>query len=225
MWVAQAFPEGKRPDEALAELLRGPWGPVVRAAAVLVVLALLALVAVRGIRRRSGRASKVESDYGIAADILPDWGPPEVGPRLLYRNTPVRLAAVVLAPSGRARELPPINRLGEVFDALVPGLADVIRAHRPVYRRWPAQVSTRGFVHRFFAEAQVLAPPGTSSAWCLAGGTFVFRDEPLLVGLVMRAALPTSLARAIVEEPAEWLRLLSVEQAASDAGASRPRPV
>ncbi len=216
MFPAQVLPEEEKLGDALAELLAGPWGPVVRAVAVLAVLGALALVAVRWMRRHKRRAPPVESEGGIAADTLPELGPPGQGPRLLYRGTPVRLAAVVLAPPGLARELPPINRLGEVFEALIPGLAEVIRAHRPVYRRWPAQVSTRGFVHRFFAEARGLAPPGTETPWCLVGGPFVFRGEPLLVGLVMRAQAPMHHGRYIVEDAAEWPRLLAVELPPSD---------
>lgn len=211
MFAAQALAEREKLGDALAELLRGPWGPVVRAVAVLAVLAALAVWAARWMHRSRGRRPQGEAESGIAVHTLAGLGPPAQGPRLVYRGTPVRLAAVVLAPPGRARELPPINRLGEVFEALAPGLADVIRSHRPVYRRWPAQVSTRGFVHRFFAEAQGPGVPGTESPWCLVGGPFVFRDEPLLVGLVMRASAPVRIARHMVEDPAEWPRLLSVQ--------------
>lgn len=210
MLPALALPERGKLGDALVELFEGPWGPAVRAVGVLVVLAILAFLAARWMRSHRRRAPQTEPDYGTVFQSLPELGPPHEGPRLLYRGTPVRLAGVVLAPPGLARELPPVNRLGEAFDALVPGLSEVIRAHRPVYRRWPAQVSTRGFAHRFFAEARGLAPPDAETPWCLVVGPFVFQRETLLVGLAMRAGAPMRPGRYIVEDPTEWPRLLSV---------------
>lgn len=217
MCPAQAL-DLQRLAEAAAGLFRGPWGPVIRAVAVLTGLAVLAGLAARWVRHRRLRAPKPEVPSPIDVGCLPELGPPAQGPYLLFCGTSVRLAAVVLAPPGLARDLPPINRLAEVFDALVPGLAEVIRTHRPVYRRWPPQVSTQGFVHRFFAETRLTAPPGTETPWCLVAGRFVFEQQPLLVGLVMRAGSPARLGRRIVEDPPEWPRLLSVQPHPNPSG-------
>lgn len=218
MPLAQTLAGIPNPGEAMADRFQGFWWPVVQALAVLAVLAGLAFVAMRWMYRRRSPARVGQAETGIAVHTLPELGPPAEGPRLLYRNIPVRLAAVVLAPPGRARELPPINRLGEVFEALVPGLTEVIRRHRPVYRRWPPQVSTRGFVHRFFAEAGMAAPPGTATPWCLVAGPLAFQQQPLLVGLLMRAASPTHLGPYIVEEPSDWPRLISVDMRDAHGG-------
>jgi len=218
MIPSEALFDIQKIGDAMADLLQGFWGPVLRAVGVLAVLATLAVAAVRWMRRRKWPPLARQPDTEIAVDALPELGPPLQGPRLLYRGVPVRLAAVVLAPPGLARELPPINRLGEVFEALLPGLTDVIRAHRPLYRRWPPQVSTRGFVHRFFAETHLVGAPGTGTPWCLLAGPLAFQQQPLLIGLVLRAESPVHLGRYVVEEPWEWPRLLSVEMPRSSAG-------
>ncbi|MCR4414748.1 MAG: hypothetical protein NUV77_20215, partial [Thermoguttaceae bacterium] len=125
------------------------WGAVVAAMVITIV------VVRRLLRSRAGRVARQEPSLEIDVLSLPAVGPPASGPALYYYNVPVRLAAIVLAPAGRVRELPPINQLNEVFEAIVPGLTAIIASHRPVYRRWPAQVSARGFAHMFFSKVRL----------------------------------------------------------------------
>lgn len=74
---------------------------------------------------------------------LSEAGPPSGPPVLELYHLPVRLAAVLLAPVGRARELPPPQQIPEVLDAVIPGLGKVFVKHRPIVRIWPAQLSPR----------------------------------------------------------------------------------
>jgi hypothetical protein len=130
---------------------------------------------------------------------------------LYVYNVPVRLTALVLAPVGRARELPPPTHLDALADALVPGLAKVISAHKPVLRRWPAQVSSRGFAHTFFSQAKLPGDAGKGTPWCVAAGVIKFGKTPIMAGLIMRAAAATNFSHPIIEQEAQWLDVLKTK--------------
>lgn len=172
------------------------------------VLFLVAYAAWRIVKRRRPKLSKDEPEQGIDVMALPTEGPPPVGPSLYYYNVPVRLAAIVLAPAGRVRDLPPLNQLNDVFDAIVPGLAMVVSTHRPLYRRWPAQLSSRGFAHKFFGHAKLPGQGGKGTPWCSAAGIFKIEGQPFMAGLVMRAETTTNLGQQTIEEEAQWLDIL-----------------
>ncbi len=179
--------------------------------AVLAGMVVTAVVVRRILRSRAKRLPRYEPTLQIDVMSLPAVGPPPSGPALYYYNVPVRLAAIVLAPAGRVRELPPINELSEAFDAIVPGLTAIIASHRPVYRRWPAQVSVRGFAHMFFSNVRLPGQGGKGTPWCSAAGVFKLEGKPLLAGLLMRAETTTSLGQHIVEEEAQWLDILRIK--------------
>ena len=189
----------------------GVWvgGRVGEAVGVCVAVALL--VARRLLGGRCRPAVKGEPDLAIDVMALPTVGPPPGGPHLAYFDVPVRLAAVVLAPSGRIRELPPLNKMNEVFDSIVPGLSGVIAAHRPVYRKWPPQLSVRGFAHMFFGHAQLPGQGGKGTPWCSAAGLFKVDGQVFMAGLVMRAETTTNLGQRIIEEEAQWLDILRIK--------------
>ena len=176
-------------------------------AAVLVVI----LYVVVKVLRKPKKAALQVPDLAIDVMGLSTQGPPPGGPALYYYNVPVRLAALVVAPAGRMRELPPINQLGDVIDSIVPGLAEVVAAHKPVVRKWPAQLSTRGFAHTLFSHAKLPGEGGKGTPWCSAAGIFKIEKRPIMAGLVMRAAAPTNLGQAIIEEEAQWLDILRIQ--------------
>jgi hypothetical protein len=179
--------------------------------AILAAAVLAVLYVVVKVLKRPKRPVPQVPDLAIDVMALSTENPPSQGPALYYYNVPVRLAALVLAPAGRARELPPINQLSDVIDCIVPGLAQVVASHKPVMHIWPTQFSTRGFAHTFFGHAKLPGEGGKGTPWSSAAGTFRIEKRPIMAGLVMRAAAPTNLGQAIIEEEAQWLDILRIK--------------
>jgi hypothetical protein len=150
-------------------------------------------------------------DLTIDVMALPTESPPADAPKLSYYGVSVRLAALVLAPAGRVRELPPLNHLGDVIDAIFPGLAQVVAAHRTLVRRWPMQVSVKGFTHQFFTHAKLPGQGGKGTPWSEAAGVFKIEGQPLMAGLVFLAAAPTTIGQMIIEREAQWFDILRIQ--------------
>jgi len=146
----------------------------------------------------------------IDVAALGTGGPPPDGPVLEHYNVPVRLAAIVVAPAGRARALPPPEQLDAVFEAIVPGLSRVVAAHGPLVRRWPEQLSSTGFAHSFFRHAKLPGDGGKGTPWCSAAGTAKMHGQPVMAGLVMRSDEPNSLGQLVVEHETKWLDVLRI---------------
>ena len=70
---------------------------------VLVIAAVVLYLVWRLLKRRRGRLPLVEPDLTIDVASLGTAGPPPGGPVLEHHNLPMRLAAIVVAPAGRAR--------------------------------------------------------------------------------------------------------------------------
>lgn len=177
--------------------------------AVIALLVLIILWRIIAARRRE--LPPPPPDLAIDVSSLGTEGPPATGPVLEHYNVPVRLAAVVLAPTGRGRELPSVDQLTPLIDHIVPGLAQVVAAHRPLIRRWPAQLSAEGFAHTFFSQVRLPGDRGKGTPWCSVAGRFVVGRLPLMAGLVMRAAAANNFSQSIVQREYEWLGILRVK--------------
>ncbi len=215
--------------------LPGDWLTYVPAAAVGVIALWIAW---RLVRRRKRPAARLAPDLSVEVAALPERGPPEGPPVLEFYNLPVRLAAVVLAPVGPGRELPekmgtgsepagvkparpasgsvpvPIfsdDRLAPLLDAILPGLDKVAALHRPAIRRWPSQVSARGFAHSFFNNARLPGDAGKGTPWSSVAGVVKVQGQPVMAGLVLRAAAPNSLGQTIIDAEYKWLGCLRVK--------------
>lgn len=181
---------------------------------ILVVIAVIAFVVVRRVLFRGNRvAGKQAPDLAINVMSLGTEGPPPGPPTLEFYNVPVRLVAVAVAPAGRVRELPPVNQMGDIFDSVVPGLAAVVQMHKPLVRRWPPQMSTRGFAHLFFQHARLPGEAGKGTPWSAAAGMMKIEGQPLMIGLVFRTETPTSHAQEVVDSEERWMALLQVKGA------------
>jgi hypothetical protein len=197
----------------LNELLSGPTGSTVKYVLLAVVAALVLIVlAILWTRlRRRRRATKPPTvDLRIPIETLGDAGPPAGLPQLECFNLPVRLAAIVLAPVGRAGVLPADDQLLPLIEAIVPGLDKITSLHRPVVRRWPTQVSINGFAHIFFNQARLPGDAGRGTPWSSMAGAFKLKGQPLMAGLIFRAAAPNSLGQTIIESDHDWLGCLRV---------------
>jgi hypothetical protein len=161
-------------------------------------------------RRRKRPAMTLPADLSINVAELGEQGPAEGMPTLEFYNLPVRLAAIVVAPAGLGRDLPPDDQLAPLLEALLPGLDKVAERDRPVVRRWPNQVSASGFAHLFFINAKLPGTGGKGTPWSSAAGSFKYLGRPVMAGLVLRAAKPNSLGQTIIEAEHQWLGCLRV---------------
>ena len=186
-------------------------GAVLAVIAAGVAGALIALVAlVRWSRRLRCRPAMSAVDLTLDVEALPTEGPPAAGPQLTFFSLPVRLAALVLAPVGRDSRLPAEEDLEAIVDQLVPGLVEVLAAHQPVFRRWPPQVSTQGFMKAFFGNVVLPGNRGRGTPWCGVVGKFEADGQPYLAGLVCRAERPNSFGQVVIEKLGGWLDVLQV---------------
>jgi hypothetical protein len=181
---------------------------VVVAAAAVVLVVLVAAVWISRLRKRGRTADDRRPDLSIDLECLPALGPPAEGPRLELYGTPVRLAVVILAPSGRQAEDPVETELLAALDDLLPGLPSILTAHQPLVRCWPAQLSTQGFTNTFFQKVRLPGKRGKGTPWCSVAGRFETEDRQLLAGLVCRADKANSLSQIAIEHSGQWMDIL-----------------
>ena len=204
--------DGQEKAAELVEQLQGlPTAKLVKYAAIAVVVLVVLLILWKLLTRRKREPARQVPDLAVDVMGLGTEGPPAGGPVLEFYNVPVRLAAVVLAPAGRVRQLPPLNQLDAVYEAIVPGMARVVATHRPLLRRWPAQLSPRGFANTFFTHARLPGEGGKGTPWCSAAGLVKIEGQPVMAGLVMRTESPSSHAQETIESEEQWMRILQIK--------------
>jgi hypothetical protein len=189
------------------------WLPYLAGAAAAIVGLIVLVILWRFVRRRKPAALPAVQQLGIDVSSLGEAGPRAAAPLLEFYGIPVRLAAVVLAPAGRVRELPGPGALAECFDALVPALGSVVSLDEPLVRRWPPQLAVRGFARVFFANARLPGDYGKGTPWSSAAGALRFRGQTIMIGLVFRAAAPNGLGQMILDSEEKWLGCLRVRSA------------
>jgi hypothetical protein len=199
------------PLTKILDAIRSAGGEMLIYAVAAAIVVLILTIAWRIVAGRRRELPPPAPDLAIDVTSLPAEGPPAAGPILEHYHVPVRLAAVVLAPTGRGRELPPFDQLPPLIDHIVPGLAQVVAAHRPLIRRWPPQLSAEGFAHTFFAQVKLPGDRGKGTPWCSVAGRFVIGRRPVMAGLVMRAAASNNFSQSIVQREHEWLGILQVK--------------
>jgi hypothetical protein len=160
--------------------------------------------------RRRHRVPPDSVDLGIQVAQLPPIGPPSDGPELEFMHSSMRLAVAVFAPAGRTRDLPPKENWGELFDSIVPGLAEVAASHKPILHEWPIQLSTTGFTHRFYSEVKLPGNSGKMTPWCKVAGAFQYHGTTVLAGLVLCGVRPDRHSQYQVENENDWLGILRV---------------
>ena len=159
-------------QDMLMDLGLGLPQSLVTAGAVGLGLLVLLVLVIALLRRKRPPAEPPPQDLRINLADLPTPAPPAEGPRLEFYGTPVRLAVLVLAPAGRNNAVPTGAKLTEALDNLLPGLAGVVTAHRPVFRTVAGATEQPGL--RDFVRAQVPLPGdrGKGTVWCSAAGRF-----------------------------------------------------
>ena len=200
--VEPAEPVEAPPGMNIADLM--PW-------AVLVILLLVGQFVLRKILKwRNRRPQVVEPELKIDVSTLDCAGPPAEGPMLEFYNIPVRLAVLVLAPLGRGHEFPPSEEIPAVVDMVLPGLSRIVDTHRPLYHRWPVQLSWRGFTHQFFANVRLPGDDGRGTPWSSVAGIVKTGEGAVMAGLVLRSEQATGFGRETIEKEGGWLRVLRI---------------
>lgn len=172
---------------------------------VLIVVVLL----VRSILFRRRRPPLPEPDLRIDLDSLHPEPPPE-SPAFEFFGLPVRLVVLVLAPAGREGVLPPQDQWNDLFEAVVPGLAEVVRVHRPLVVTWPPQLSAQGFIHRYFQNVRLPGDRGRGTPWCSAAGPARRSGQVFLVGMTCYAVRPNHFSQEVIQHEGDWYRLCRV---------------
>jgi hypothetical protein len=185
-------------------------GNALRVVLLVVVVAIVLAVVWGMFRRRRRTTLPPAADLKILVTSLGEDGPPAGPPFLEFYNLPVRLAAIVLAPVGTAGSLPSDDQLLPLVEAIVPGLDKIARSHRPLVRRWPNQVSANGFAHLFFNHVRLPGEAGRGTPWSSMAGMFKVKGQPVMAGLVFRAADANSLGQTIIASEHQWLGCLRV---------------
>ena len=180
---------------------------ILAAVVITVVYVILKVLKIK----KPKQAVESSPDMGISVNDLMPQGPPPAGPQLAFYNVPVRLLAVVIAPAGRGHDLPPLNQLAGVLDAIVPGLALVVTAHKPVVRKWSPQLSSIGFANVFFTGARLPGEGGKGTLGCAVAGVFKVGKMPVMAGLVMRTASPTNFGHVVLQHETQWRDVLRTQ--------------
>jgi hypothetical protein len=198
------------PRQLIALFEEIPTEYLIGGAAVLGLLIVAFII--QHLRRRHGPPPLPPVDLRVNIESLGDHAPPPGSPSLELYNLPVRLAAVVLAPTGRGSQLPAGMDTRALVDNIVPGLAQILELHKPLVRQWPAQLSTQGFSHTLFANLHLPGDHGKGTPWSVIAGRFEVGGQNILAGLVLCAAGPNSLGQFVIDRPGGWLDLLRVKR-------------
>ncbi len=186
-------------------------GSIATGIAVL-LLAIVALFLWLRTGRRSSSSSANLENVTIDVSSLASHGPSTSGDHLVLFGVPVRLVVLVMAPSGREGGDLSKNELPGLVNHIVPGLLDVVAADQPLFRRWPPQLSSQGFMHSFFGNMALPGRRGVGTPWCSVAGRFETTDRTFLVGIVLCAREPNSMSETTVEQPGRWLEVLRVQK-------------
>jgi len=197
------------PVTNLLDTIRSAVGDMVVVGVIGAIALLLFIIAWKVLAGKKTTAPARPVDLKIDVMALGTDLPPAGGPVLEFYNVPVRLAAIVVAPAGRVRPLP--SQLDDVFDAIVPGLAQVVAAHQSVVRRWPMQPSVKGFAHMFFQHVRLPGQGGKGTPWSSAAGLVKIEGQPLMAGMVLRTESTSSHGQEIIDAEEKWLSILRVK--------------
>lgn len=193
----------------IMEVVRWAEKNLITIVSVVVALAILLLVR-RIFKRRKRELPAALADLAVDVASLGEEGPPAGSTVLEHYNVPVRLAAVVLAPTGRVGGLPPPAEISALIDHIVPGLAQVTAGQAPLLRRWPPQLSAEGFARTVFAQVRLPGDGGKGTPWCSVAGRFKVEGTTFMAGLILRAATANNFSQTIIEKEHQWLGVLRV---------------
>ena len=176
------------------------------------------LLLVRLSRRQRRRWQRIDTPANFSIDIaaLPVVSPTERGVRLEVYGVPVVVSVLVIAPVGRSVTLPEKARMSRFMENLVPGMMEVLSSHHPLFRRWPEQLSTQGFVHAVFNNLALPGERGKGTPWCSVAGRFESEGYQYLAALVCRSEVPNGLGQIEIQHAGQWHDILRVRRTDRD---------
>ena len=163
-------------------------------------------------RRQQRRGLVPQEILSIDIAALPLKSPADRGVVLEIYGVPMVIAVLVLAPAGRGLSLPTKTSMAQFVEHLVPDLMAVLTSHQPLFRRWPEQLSIRGFVHSVFNNLPLPGDRGRGTPWCSVAGKFEASGQQYLAALVCRADRPNTLGQIEIKHPGQWLEVLRVRR-------------
>ena len=175
------------------------------------LICVISLAILRSSHLRNHRDEDQQVNLTIAIDQLPILPVIEEPYRMEIYGSPVRVRALVLAPIGRGQSLPDKEHLGNILNHFIPNFTGILEQHQPIYRQWPEQMSSAGFLQSFFNN---LAIPnkGQGTVWCSIAGKIDVVGTNYLIGLVCNTDTPNSLSQITVQHAGQWLDILRVHQ-------------
>lgn len=178
------------------------------------LVTLVAWIVVRHLvsRRQRIRGSEPQEILSIDIAALPLKSPADRGVVLEIYGVPMIITVLVLAPAGRGLSLPTKTGMAQFVDSLVPDLMAVLSSHQPLFRRWPEQLSIRGFVHSVFNNLPLPGDRGKRTPWCSVAGKFESGGQQYLAALVCRAEQPNALGQIEIKHPGQWVEVLRVRR-------------
>lgn len=186
-----------------------PWLMVIiGGAAGGILVLLLAVFVFLFSRRKTSKTAQPAENRTIDLDALSLTALPSGASSLDIYHTPTQLAVLVLAPIGRAHDLPEKGQWRNLLEQLCPGFGEVLDEHQPVFRRWPAQMSHAGFYRSFFSNMRSKDAPQSPTHWYKVAGKVDWFDRQILVGMVARAPSKSPRAPIEVEHPGKWREIL-----------------
>src|SRR5438552_3835550 len=166
--------------DQLADAQVWPW--VVGGAAALAIVVIATAV----LRSRRRRPPPLPEMVVVDLASVGDLGPPEDGPELRCYGLGVRLAVLILAPSGRQREVPTSIERSAMIDQIVPGLAKVVAVHRTLVVTAATTLRQHGLRIWHAAVDAVRSDHLVRQALLLDGGWLLVDDEPIELAKVRR---------------------------------------
>lgn len=178
------------------------------------LVTLVAWIVIRHLvnRRQRIRGSEPQEILSIDIAALPLKSPADRGVVLEIYGVPMIITVLVLAPAGRGLSLPTKTGMAQFVDSLVPDLMAVLSSHQPLFRRWPEQLSIRGFVHSVFNNLPLPGDRGKRTPWCSVAGKFESGGQQYLAALVCRAEQPNALGQIEIKHPGQWVEVLRVRR-------------
>ena len=183
---------------------------IVLAAGVLLALIVFVFLFIK-LGKRKKPAESDEDALKINVGTLSTDAPPTDGAQLEIYNVPMRLVLLVIAPVGREGKIPSNEQLPTVVDAIIPNLMEVMKTHRPEFRRWPWQISSQGFSQAFFTNVPLPGDHGKNTPWSSLAGRFDTPNGPFLAGLVCVSATTNAIGQTAINRSGQWLDVARVK--------------
>lgn len=178
---------------------------------LLIIATILTVIAAKVTSRPTAKPQNLTIDLEQLQDAGPEkHGLARIGPHVEFYGIPVRLAVLVVAPMGRGAELPGPKQLRVDLDQMLPNFSTILDHHRPLFRRWPAQLSAHGFPQFFFLNLKLPGNKGVGTPWASIAGRYQIESGSLLIGMVFCADHPNGLSQTVVEHEGQWRDALRI---------------